>query len=99
MSHVRDAAYTIGLSALAGFGCSRNMNAASVRKRPSTDLSIPFGYRISNAGWKSPRDPLARTAWPATAEELAGVGLAESSSQPARTDSLNPGVGYLEKRR
>ena len=39
MSHARDATYTIGLSASAGFGCSRNMNAASVRKKPSTDLS------------------------------------------------------------
>ena len=39
MSHAHDAAYSIGWSASAGFGCSRNMNAASVRKKPSTDLS------------------------------------------------------------
>jgi hypothetical protein len=39
VSHARDAAYSIGWSASGGFGCSRNMNAASVRKKPSTDLS------------------------------------------------------------
>jgi hypothetical protein len=42
VSHARDAAYTIDSSASAGFGCSRNMNAASVKKRAAQKLISGF---------------------------------------------------------